>query len=61
MERIIAYARSRGIRSLRGDVLRENRPMLDLCRDLGFALTALPEDAEIVRASLNLAAVPAPV
>jgi acetyltransferase len=56
MERIIAYARGRGIRSLRGDVLRENHLMLELCRDLGFALAALPEDAEIVRATLDLTA-----
>lgn len=60
MGRIIAYARSRGIRVLRGDVLRENRLMLDLCRDLGFELAALPEDAEIVRATLDLTAVTAP-
>jgi len=62
MTRLIAYARGRGIRSLRGDVLRENRLMLDLCRDLGFELTPLAEDAEIVRATLELAAtlVPAP-
>ena len=62
MTRLIAYARGRGIRSLRGDVLRENRMMLDLCRDLGFELTPLAEDAEIVRVTLELAAtlVPAP-
>ncbi|MDE2228101.1 MAG: bifunctional acetate--CoA ligase family protein/GNAT family N-acetyltransferase [Alphaproteobacteria bacterium] len=61
MTRIIAYARGRGIRSLRGDVLRENRLMLELCRDLGFALCPLPEDAEIVRVTLDLAAVSAHV
>ena len=56
MQRIIAYARSRGITSLRGDVLHDNRLMLDLCRDLGFVLESLPEDAEIVRATLTFAA-----
>lgn len=55
MQRIIAYARSRGIGSLRGDVLRENRLMLELCRDLGFILEPLPEDADIIRATLSLA------
>lgn len=60
MTRIIAYARSRGIHSLRGDVLRENRLMLDLCRQLGFSIEPLPEDAEIVRATFDLAAESAP-
>jgi len=60
MQRIITYARSRGIASLRGDVLRENRLMLDLCRDLGFVLEPLPEDPEIVRATLGLVAAPVP-
>ncbi|MDE2167075.1 MAG: bifunctional acetate--CoA ligase family protein/GNAT family N-acetyltransferase [Alphaproteobacteria bacterium] len=63
MERIIAYARSRGIRTLCGDVLRENRLMIELCRDLGFTLTVLPEDAEILRVTFDLTAarVPTPV
>jgi len=60
MQRIITYARGRGITSLRGDVLRENRLMLDLCRDLGFVLESLPEDPEIVRATLGLVAAPVP-
>jgi acetyltransferase len=54
MERIIAYARSRGIRTVHGDVLRENALMLKFCRDLSFSLRPLPEDAEIIRATLNL-------
>jgi acetyltransferase len=54
MDRIIAYARSRGIRTVHGDVLRENALMLKFCRDLSFSLRPLPEDAEIIRATLNL-------
>jgi len=36
MRRIIAYARSRGIGSIWGTVLRENARMLQICRELGF-------------------------
>lgn len=38
MEKLIQYARSRGIKELRGDVLSENTVMLQLCKDLGFAI-----------------------
>ncbi len=36
MRRIIAYAKARGIGELFGLVLRENRQMLQLARELGF-------------------------
>ena len=36
MQRIIAYARSRGIKEIFGNVLNENRPMLRLAEALGF-------------------------
>jgi acetyltransferase len=36
MERIIVVARERGVRRLVGAVLRENRRMLSLAKDLGF-------------------------
>ncbi|TXL80289.1 bifunctional acetate--CoA ligase family protein/GNAT family N-acetyltransferase [Vineibacter terrae] len=53
MRRMIDYARERGIGEIFGDVLRENHPMLKLCRDLGF--TAAPtEDPTVVRMSLPL-------
>ena len=42
MQLIIAYARAKGLRSIEGQVLRENEPMLHMCRDLGFAIS---EDA----------------
>jgi len=50
MGRLVAYARSRGIGELFGDVLAENTAMLALCRDLGCALT-LPSRG-VVRATL---------
>ncbi|HYM33239.1 MAG TPA: bifunctional acetate--CoA ligase family protein/GNAT family N-acetyltransferase [Candidatus Cybelea sp.] len=54
MGSIIDYARSRGIRSLFGDILHENTNMLALCRRLGFTVRAIPEDPSIVRAELPL-------
>ncbi|MDE1902285.1 MAG: bifunctional acetate--CoA ligase family protein/GNAT family N-acetyltransferase [Alphaproteobacteria bacterium] len=57
MKHLITYARSRMLRVLQGDVLRENRMMLELCRELGFAAKSLPEDADIMRVTLPLAQV----
>lgn len=54
MRRIIDYSRSRGIKEIFGDVLRENTTMLKLCQALGFARSALPDEPEIVRVSLAL-------
>jgi acetyltransferase len=50
----IRYARAIGLARLRGDILRENAPMLALARRLGFALAPLAESPEIVRATLAL-------
>jgi hypothetical protein len=36
--RLLAFAASEGYRRVHGGVLSENQKMLDLCRDLGFAL-----------------------
>ena len=52
MDRLIAYARSRGIAELFGDILAENTAMLALCRDLG-CIVAAPSRG-IVRATLHL-------
>lgn len=38
MEKLIVYARSRGIKELIGNVLSENAAMLKLCADLGFTM-----------------------
>jgi acetyltransferase len=54
MERILAYARQRGIGEVHGDVLAENTNMLDLCRRLGFTIAISPDDPAIMRASYRL-------
>ena len=45
MTRLIAVARQAGIGELVGAVLRENRPMLEMCAGLGFTIAADPSDA----------------
>lgn len=47
MTQLIDVARAAGIGELFGDVLHENKPMLDMCRTLGFAVIANPSDASL--------------
>jgi acetyltransferase len=47
MERIIAYARSRGTHWMLGEALRENAPMIRLARAVGFTVTPT-EDPGVV-------------
>ena len=55
MRRLIDIARQYGIGELVGDVLRENEPMLAMCRELGFAISADPNDAALIRVRKKLA------
>ena len=48
MSRLIAVARDWGIGELVGEVLRENRTMLAMCRELGFALSPDPADPALL-------------
>ena len=48
MTRIIDIARERGIGALIGEVLRENQPMLQMCRELGFSVVPDRADPAIV-------------
>ena len=54
MQLIIEYARAEGLKCIEGQVLSENRTMLDMCRQLGFAISADPEDPETCRVTLVL-------
>jgi acetyltransferase len=54
MQLIIAYARSRGLREIDGEVLRENKTMLDMCRNLGFDIMSNSQDAAICDVKLML-------
>jgi acetyltransferase len=49
MDRILAYALSRGIAEIWGNVLAENNAMLALARDLGFKVAQLPDEPGVAR------------
>ena len=55
MTQLIDVARARGLRTMIGHVLAENRGMLTLCQDLGFVIGDSPEGPMLKRATLALA------
>jgi acetyltransferase len=54
MELMIEYARAEGLQSIRGQVLQENRTMLQMCRQLGFHITPDPDETSIVIVTLAI-------
>jgi acetyltransferase len=44
MTHLIGIARQRGVGELVGEVMRENEPMLQMCRELGFSIGPQPAD-----------------
>jgi acetyltransferase len=54
MRRIIDYASRRGLVEIWGDVLRDNKTMLKMCRVLGFTQHAAADDPSLVRVRLDL-------
>jgi acetyltransferase len=55
MTRLIDVARKQGIGELVGEVLRENEPMLQICRELGFAVSVDLADPGVMRVRKQLA------
>ena len=54
VRRLIGYARTRDFRELFGEILRENAPMLALCRAMGFTLKPCADDPGVIIATLAL-------
>ena len=54
MRRLVATCRARGLAELWGYVLVENRPMLQLCRELGFTSRMVPDEPGVALISLRL-------
>jgi acetyltransferase len=54
LRRLIHYARDQGIHELYGEILRENEPMLELCRAMGFTVEVCPDDSGVMIATLPL-------
>jgi acetyltransferase len=56
MQLMIEYARSEGIRTMNGQVLRENTMMLEMCRELGFHVASDPQEPSSMVVTLELSA-----
>ncbi len=54
LAKLIAVARRRGLKRMVGDVLSSNRPMQELVKKLGFRLQLHPQDATVMRSTLEL-------
>ena len=54
MQEIIAYGRARGIGEIFGTIMAENAAMIDMVRELGFAIASDADDASLVTARLVL-------
>jgi GNAT superfamily N-acetyltransferase len=54
MQRLVDECRRRGLSELWGYVLMENRPMLQLCKELGFVATMLQGEGSTAQIRLTL-------
>jgi acetyltransferase len=54
IQRLIGWARTRGLREVVGQVLADNAPMLAFVRQLGFRVRRMPEEPDVVEARLSL-------
>jgi acetyltransferase len=54
MQLIIDYAKSEGLKTISGDVLKENVVMLEMCRQLGFEIKPDPTEPDICDVRLKL-------
>jgi acetyltransferase len=55
MQLIIEYGKSEGLKLISGQVLRENTPMLAMCRELGFRIKTNTAEHDICEVTLPLA------
>ncbi|MBD8900054.1 GNAT family N-acetyltransferase [Rhodanobacter sp. DHG33] len=54
MQRLVDDCRRRGLAEIWGYVLLENRPMLELCRELGFIRRLMPDEPGTAQITLRL-------
>ncbi len=54
MQMMIDYAHAEGLRSIEGQVLRENTTMINMCRELGFEISVDPDEADVMLVRLAL-------
>jgi acetyltransferase len=56
MQTLIDYGRAEGLRTIEGQVLRENTTMVAMCRELGFTVVPDPEEPSAYLVRLMIAA-----
>jgi RimJ/RimL family protein N-acetyltransferase len=54
MQMIISYGRAKGLHSIGGQVLHENTTMLQMCNELGFEISTVPEAPYLCAVQLKL-------
>jgi acetyltransferase len=54
MQRLIAWARARGLVEVVGQILADNQPMLAFIRHQGFTVRRMVDDPEVMEARLLL-------
>ncbi len=59
MKHMIAYAKLKGLKTVRGQVLAENSTMLQMCAELGFHSIDDPDERGVKQVTLPLDEVPA--
>jgi acetyltransferase len=59
MKHMMDYAAAKGLPTVRGQVLAENRSMLTMCAELGFDIDDDPHERGVKRVVLPLSALPA--
>lgn len=47
MQMILEYSRAEGLKTIEGQVLRENVTMLAMCREFGFDITIDPNNSDV--------------
>ncbi len=57
MGQMVEWARAEGLKVVEGQVLRENKAMLDMCRHMGFEIISDPDDPDLKIVKLDIAAV----
>ena len=57
MQLIIEYAKSEGLKRISGQVLQENAAMLNMCRELGFAVKSDATDHALCDVTLELSSI----
>ena len=56
MQMILEYSRAEGLKTIEGQVLRENVTMLAMCRELGFDIAIDPNDVDVWLVRKDIAA-----